>query len=206
MNVFPQSRDPDSGGLADAASLWAAEAGAASAVTLIEFRLDQNEKLAIPFTTSILPVQVHYLDFTSFRGYVRCPGADCLLCRVGRKVEKRDILPLYDVMNRVVVVLAVPENMRPQALKPQLAPVMGKVKNGERLLLRLSKLDSYRFLVIPEPLHESAEDGADAIANFFDKLTSGAVRLSDVYPCLDNETVAAFPEVAAALKARGIRL
>ncbi|MGH9038461.1 MAG: hypothetical protein ACRD0O_22110, partial [Acidimicrobiia bacterium] len=69
---------------------------AAAPVGPEEVRLDQNDRLLVPFTTSVERVSTHFLDYPSLRGYVRCNGPGCLLCRLGRKVDHRDLWPVYD--------------------------------------------------------------------------------------------------------------
>jgi hypothetical protein len=196
---------PATGQLTDALAAWRAEAGAAP-VGLEEVRLDQNERLLVPFTTSMARTTVHYLDFASQRGYVRCNGKGCLLCRVGRKADLRDLLPVYDVIAKSVGVLAVPLNIRPQALKPQLIPAIARVAANERLLLAIRKIDGYRFTVAALPLPEEADDGAERIAEFLERLESGSADLTTVYVQLSNDELAALPEVAILVKARGIKL
>jgi hypothetical protein len=211
--VFPHGRTagvpgaapPPTGQLTDALAAWRAEAGAAP-VGLDEVRLDQNERLLIPFTTSMARTTVHYLDFTSFRGYVRCNGAGCLLCRVGRKADSRDLLPVYDVVARAVAVLAVPPNVRPQALKPQLLPILARVAANERVLLALSKVDSYRYRATPLPLPDEADDGAEQIGEFLGRLESGSADLTAAILRLSNEELAAIPEVGTMAKVRGVKM
>jgi hypothetical protein len=195
---------PASRRVPDALAKWKAEAAAASPA-LEEVRLDQNEKLVVPFTTSVVEVALHYLDFASLPGYVRCNGPGCLLCRIGRKEDTRDLWPVYVVAARAVGVLPVPGNMRPQALKPQLIGVLKRLKADERPLLAIRKLDRYRFSVSTLPLQKGADDGADVIADFLERYESGAIDLGCVYPRLSNEQVTALPEVATVLKVRGIQ-
>src|SRR5262249_49466669 len=122
MRSLPMANNPDTpspggttkGLLFDATEKWAAEAGCVPA-SLAEIRLDQNERLVAPFTTSVVEAVVHYLDYPSLRGYVRCNGPDCLLCKIGRQPDTRDLLPVYDVVSRAVGVLAVSPNLRPAA-------------------------------------------------------------------------------------------
>jgi hypothetical protein len=193
---------PASRQVTDALAKWKAEAAVAAAA-LEEVRLDQNEKLVVPFSTSVVEVALHYLDYATLPGYVRCNGPGCLLCRIGRKEDTRDLWPVYDVVARAVGVLPVPGNMRPQALKPQLIGVLERLKADERLLLAIRKLDRYRFSVSTLPLQKGADDGADVIADFMERYEAGAVDLCCIYPRLSNEQVTALPEVATILKVRG---
>ena len=184
-------------------SKWEGEAGHAP-LALAEIRLDQNERLLVPFTTDVVEVQTHYLDYPSLRGYVRCNGSGCLLCRVGRQPERRDLLPVYDVIGGAVGVLPVSPNLRPHGLRPQLTPVLRRLKDNERVLIAVRKPDRGRYRVTPLPLPDGAADGAGKIAEFLKQFGAGAIDLSSIYQKLTDEELKAVPEIATALKARGI--
>ena len=110
----------------DALGLWDKEAAtAASQVELI--RVDANEKMLAPFTCDIVRVEVHYLDFPSCRGYFWCNGKDCIMCRIGRKKESRDLWPVYAIVDRQVGVLPISPSTRQNALRPQLAPIIRRL-------------------------------------------------------------------------------
>src|SRR2546423_467628 len=67
-------------------------------------RIDVNDRCLIPFTLDGVPAEVHYVDDPAVRGYVHCNGKDCLLCRIGNRSDKRDLLPIYDVASGTVAV------------------------------------------------------------------------------------------------------
>jgi hypothetical protein len=190
----------------DALSLWGGETVGTSPATLRVIRLDGNERLIIPFTTALQRVQVHYLDFPSLRDFVHCGGAGCLLCRLGRQVETRDLLPVYDAVDKAVGVLSVSPNVRPNALRPQLMSVLQRLKGGGRLLVGLRKQDNTRFVVATYELPEDAEDGADAILKFTEELAAGRVDLGGVFSRLSNADLAAVPEVGALMAVKGVKL
>jgi hypothetical protein len=192
--------------LQDGLDLWDAETTGPSVDALSAIHLDAHEKLLIPFTTGMKRVTLHYLDSAAFRGYVHCQGADCLVCRVGRQAEVRDLLPVYDAVAQTVGVLAISPNLRPQALRPQLAPILRRLKEDERLIVTVRKLDTARFAVAMLPLPEDADDGAEKIQPFLDQFEAGSVDLGSIYPRLANEELAAIPEVAAHMRLKGIKL
>src|SRR5262249_19640382 len=165
------TRAQDRGPVTDALTKWRAEAGCGS-VCFEELRLDANERLAIPFTTSVEEVAVHYLDYPSLRGYVRCHGTGCLLCRIGRQPDVRDLLPVYHVIGQARAVLPISPTLPPQALKPQLLPALQRLKAGERVLLALRKIDKLRYSVTTLPLTDDADDGADQVADFLGRVES----------------------------------
>src|SRR5262249_45348854 len=109
----PAQRTPAQ--LKDGLDLWDSEAGG-TAAALAVVRIDLNESLLVPFTTSMLRVKLHFLDTPAYRGFIHCPGDGCLLCRIGRKSEVRDLLPVYDAVARAVGVLPISESLRPNAL------------------------------------------------------------------------------------------
>src|SRR4051812_39308681 len=114
----------------DGLALWDEEARDNPGGSLTAIRIDQNERLVIPFTTSMLRTAMHYLNFAAVQGYVLCNGPDCLLCRIGRQQDVRDLLPVYDVLDKAVGVLAIGPNQRPQAIRPAIAPVLRRVARG----------------------------------------------------------------------------
>jgi hypothetical protein len=196
----PKSR----GGLTEALSAWDAECGAQAPSPLEAIRLDANERIVIPFTTSMQRVETHYVDFPSLQGYVRCPGDACLLCRVGRRREQRDLLPVYDPIARAVGVLAISPNIRPHALRPQLMPILRQLKAGQRVLFTVRKTDRTGYAVASRPLLEGADDGAEKVVGFLERFDAGGVELAAVYAQPSSEELANIPEVAAMLKLRGI--
>lgn len=192
--------------VADALTVWSDETAPAGSTAPSLIRLDANETLVIFFTTSIVSVKLHYLDLTSLRSYVHCPEKDCLLCRLGRHVETRDLLPAYDAVNKVVGVLSVSANVRPHALRPQLKPILQRLKEEPQFVIGIRKLDNVRFSVATYPLSADADDGLEVIAAFMEQLESGQIDLGEVYARMTNEDLAAIPELAAAMALRGIKL
>ncbi len=76
---------------ADALDLWSNDPSVASPSPLAVLRIDGNERLLIPFTTSMVRCPLHFLDYPTLRGYVHCNGRDCLLCQIGRQPEVLDL-------------------------------------------------------------------------------------------------------------------
>jgi hypothetical protein len=189
----------------DALLTWE-EAGVAATPALSLVRLDANEHLLIPFTTQVQRVETHYLDYIGLRGYVRCCGADCLLCRIGRQRDTRDLLPVYDPLSRAVVVLPISPNIRPGALRPQVTPVLQRCKANERVLIAVRKENVGTFRVSTCPLPEGVDDGADAILTFMEQFDTGAIDLASVYQQVLNEDLANIAEISCLLQLKGIKL
>lgn len=190
----------------DALTLWSDEIAPAHPIAPPLVRLDTNECLVIFFSTSMLRVKVHFLDFAAVRGYVHCRGSHCLMCRLGRQVETRDLLPVYDAVNKMVAVLPISANLRPHALRPQLVPILHHLKENPRLVIGISKLDNVRFAVSTYPLTDGADDGADVILPFLEKFEKGHIDLGDVYVRMTNEELAAVPELSTTMALKGIKL
>jgi hypothetical protein len=199
MNPLPLNRPVD--GL----ERWDAEAPPGGPGELPVVRPDGNERLLLPFTTAMLQAVLHYLEYPSVRGYLHCNQGDCLLCRIGRQADPRCLWPVYDYIGRFVAVLPVSDNQRPQALRPQLMPVLRRLKaGGEPFLIGLRKHDAGQFRLSMLPLPAGADDGAAVIKAFQERLESGALDLGVAYRRLANADLAAIPEVAAEMRARGI--
>jgi hypothetical protein len=192
--------------MVDALDSWAADAPQQLAVSLSLVRLDANEKLIVPFTTSIVPQEVHYLDSDSLKNYVQCPGKGCLLCRLGFRADHRDLVPVYDPIASAISVLAVSPNSRPMSLRAGLVPVFRRLKAGENLLVGIQKLDMVRFALSTTTLSGDADSGTSQIAAFEEMSASGAVDLRSVYPRLEAEELAAIPEIAKRMQLKGVTL
>jgi hypothetical protein len=204
ITPVPPAPNQQHQGLTDGLSLWDAETSSPPA-GLSLLRIDGNETLIIPFTTSMQRDTLHYLDSAAYRGYTHCPGPGCLLCRIGRQSEIRDLLPVYDPVAQAVAVLAISPNLRPHALRPQLAPLLRQLRQDARIIIALRKLDNIRFAVTTLPLPDDADDGADKIAAFVKQVEANAIDLGSVYPRLGNEELAALPDVASAMRLKGIK-
>jgi hypothetical protein len=190
----------------DGLALWDAEAQDNPRGGLTAIRIDQNERLVLPFTISMVRTHLHYLNFTTVQGYVVCNGPDWLLCRVGRQQDVCDLLPAYDVLDETVGVLAIGPNVRPHALRPGIAPVLRRVAKGDGPLLLSLRKDGYNYLVGSQPLPAGAEDGAAVIRDFRDRFEAGEVDLTAAFQRLTNEDLAAVDEVKNLMTAKGITL
>lgn len=186
---------------ADALALWAAEDAPDRAPALEPVRLTADERVVVPFTLAVERVELHYLDGT---GYAHCHGGGCLLCRVGKAPETRDLLPVYDPLAGAVAVLPVGPNVRPHALRPQLRPVLERVHDGERVAVGIRRLDGGRFAVAAYPLPAGADDGAAAVADFKARYDAGRVAPRDAYPTVPAADLAARPDVAKLMALKGV--
>ena len=206
----PSGQVPDPSPLSqpvDGLALWDSEAAGVAPAGLETVRLDQNEHLLIPFTRSMLRVILHYVGFAAIAGYVRCNGPDCLLCRLGRQPEKRDLWPVYDVLARAVAVLPISPSMRPHALRSQLFPALRRMAEGEGpLLLAVRKDGNSKFIVSALPLPEGADDGAAVIGPFCERLKAGQVDLASAFPAIPNVELAMIDEVSLMMQAKGLVL
>jgi hypothetical protein len=191
----------------DCLALWDSEGAGASVDSLTVVRLDASESLLIPFTTSSARVKLHYTDYPACRGYLRCLGGDCLLCRAGKTAEERDLLPVYDPVAKSVKVLPISPNLRPAALRPQIAPILRELKAGkEAAVLAIRRPEVGKYEVHSFPLPEDGDDGATAIKAFQSQFEAGKVDLAAAYEARSNEELAQIPEVAASMRLRNIRL
>lgn len=177
-----------------------------AAAPLSVVRLDANERLLIPFTTGIRRCKLHFTDYPSLRGYTHCNENGCSLCRIGRQAEERDLLPMYDPQEKAVAVLAISPSLRPNALRPQLKPILERLQADSRILIGIQKPDNTRFVVKAYPLPTAADDGADVILRFLEQFDAGRIDLGSVFPRLTNNQLTVVPEIADAMKLRGITL
>jgi len=189
---------------ADGLALWDKEAADVPRDRLPLVRLDQNERYLVPFTTSMVRVSLHYLKFESLQGHVMCNGPGCPLCGVGQKPDVRDLVPVYDVLDKAVGVLAIGPDLRAHALRPAIQPVLRRVAAGEGPILLIVSREGYKYLAEDRPLPAGADDGAAAILAFRERFDAGRVDLTSPYQRMANEDMAAIGEVRSLRAARGI--
>jgi hypothetical protein len=179
---------------------WADESGLVTE-PLQAVRLDASEVILIPFTPEATQARLHYCDEPEIRGYMGCNGPGCALCRAGRNVEERALLPIYQPATRSIAVLSISPNSRPGALRPQILPIL---RSGRRVALSISKPDRAMFRVSAIDLGPGMDDGARVIADFLPRWDAGEVDLASVYPRLSNRDLAAIPGIATTLAYKGI--
>lgn len=155
----------------------------------------------IPFTPETILVWLHYCEEPEIRGYVTCNGPGCVLCRVGRNVEEKALLPVYLPTTRSIAVLPIGPNSRPGALRPQILPVL---RSGKSVALSVRKPDRTTFQVATIELKPGMDDGTRGIAAFIVKWNDGTVDLASIYPRLANRDLAAVPGIATMLRFKGI--
>lgn len=185
--------------LVDALSHWKGDDIETTPTTLRLARLNANMQWFVPFTTTVARCRVHYLEYPSVRGYVRCNGPGCVVCRIGRQCDERDLWPVYDALDGAVVVMAVSPSMRPQALRPRLLPVMHRIqKAAGPLVIGVRQVDREHAVVVND-LPVGADDGADAVRVFKAALDAGRIDLRSAYLTVPNEVLESVPEVRTAL-------
>jgi len=193
------------GQLVDGLAAWQSEGAGTSSQIVRLFRLDENERLLIPFTTSMVRVVLHFLKSTAMNEFVHCLGEGCLLCQAGVAKELRDLFAAYDIMECEVGVLPVSPNVRANALRPQWQPILQRVAaSSEPFLVTIRKSGMANFVVTTSSLPKGSDDGAIAIARFREKMDAGEVDLAAVYQRLDNTVIWDIPEIARLMAAKGI--
>ena len=159
-----------------------------AAKPLSRVNLSQNQVAIIPFTITAASVQLHYCDEPEIKSYVECNGADCVLCKIGRKIDDRLLVPVYEPLGQCVSVLMISPSMRPGALLPQF---VAQFKNAEdmnaKIVMFISRQpDNQSFKVNSRQLQEGEDDGAVQIKQFIDDIKNKKVSLSSVVGQMNN--------------------
>ncbi len=192
--------------LPDALELWGGESPHATPPSRLSvFKIEGNEKLFVPFTTHLAPVELHYLDGPTFRGFTRCATAGCILCLIGKRADPRHLLPVFDPLAKRVAVLPVPPAQRPGSLAPLLLPLLRRVQAGELFIVGVARKSDFSYAVRTLPLPDDADVGAALIPEFAAELEAGRVDLTASYPVMTAADVFSVPELAAEAALRGIR-
>lgn len=154
-------------------------------------RIGSDEMAIVPFTADSEAVDLHFCSETDINGYVLCNGADCVLCRIGRKKDQRLLLPVFLPAAGCVGILAVSRSLRSFALLPQIASVL----KSDRPMVMFVTRDAAKYTVSTVEMPKDVDDGEAAIKHFLDDYAAGLHKLSAVYPRIDNEQLASVAEI-----------
>ena len=171
-----------------------------SAPELSLVRLSENETAVAPFTTSATQVDLHFCEEPELRSYVRCNGKDCVLCKLGKGITQKCLIPVYQPIEDAVGVLAVSPVRTPRALLPQLFKFLKE--DQPHVLFVTRKGQEYR--VEGRPLKAGERDGRDAIAAYQRRLEAGGVALEEVYPAYSNDELLAIDSLALRAELKGV--
>lgn len=164
-------------------------------------KLGTNEAVMRPFTADVARVKLHYVDDRELQGYVQCNGLGCALCRAGRAVDEKDLLPVLVPTDNSVQILAISSSCRPGALRPQILPLLRSSRNR---LVFVTKPDRITFAVATKDAPELTSEEEDVIKRFAADWDNGSIDLASVYPTYSNEVLAGVQSVAKMLRLKGI--
>jgi len=164
-------------------------------------RFTRQEVAVIPFTSTIAVVKLHYNDEPEARGYVHCNGTECALCRLGRTVEERVLLPVFLPGQGKIGIISISKSSRPGAIRPQLLPLL---RSEKRLVLFIKKVDQMNFKVGSSEVDPKAFGCDRPIEDFQRKLEAGEIDLTSVYPHQSNEALARVPGINRMLQLKGV--
>jgi len=163
-------------------------------------RLNNDETAIIPFTADCEAVDLHYCPETEINSYVTCNGPDCVLCRIGRKIDKRLLLPVYLPASSCVGILPVSRSLRPFALLPQISNVL----KADKPMVVFVTREGGKYTVSTAELQKDVDGGETAIKQFLDDYAAGNHDLSTLYPRIDNEQLASVEEIGRMMSLKGI--
>jgi len=176
-------------------------ATAESIESLLEIvRLGKDETAIIPFTADSEGVDLHYCSETEINGYVICNGPDCLLCRIGRKRDKRLLLPVYLPAAGCVGILPVSYSRRPYALLPQILNVL----KAEKPMVMFVTREVAKYTVSTDELQKDVDGGEAMIKRFVEDYEVGLHDLSNVYPRINNEQLASVEGIGRMMVLKGV--
>lgn len=163
-------------------------------------RLSNDETAIIPFTSEGQEVALHYCPETEINSYVICNGDSCVLCKIGRKLERRYLLPVYLPAKGIVGILPVSPSLRPFALLPQIKNVL----KAEKPMVMFVKREVAKFTVSTGELPDDVDGGEAEIKRFQEDQEAGIEDFSSVFPRIDNEQLSGIEEISKMLKLKGI--
>ena len=160
-----------------------------------------DEIPVIFFTPQAEVVTLHYCQEDELKSYVHCNGADCILCKIGRKPTDLALIPVYSPLEGRVVVLSVRQQKRPYDLYPQIVQFLDPSKAPRSVFI--SRQDS-KFKVSSQPLEEDCDGGTEAIAAFLKLYDQDEEILSRIYPRWSNEDLLQVERIRQAAQLRGL--
>jgi hypothetical protein len=170
-----------------------------------EVRLDNNEVAVFLITEIAQSVKVHYCAEPEVRGYIRCNGPDCVLCRAGKRPDLRSLLPVYLPVSMEIAVVPITPSLRPGALKPQIYKAL---QSPKPVICLVRKELNNVFVVSLKEVPEGQSPGQDLIADFLKRYVKpdSDVDLASIYQQLDNTALAEVPGIQRMLELKGITL
>ena len=166
-------------------------------------RFTESETAVILFTPNGESIDLHFCNEPEIARYLPCLGDTCLLCRIGRKKEPRLLFPVYLPTAKTIGVVSVSRSLRPFALLPQLGPVL---RASKPMVAFVRREERTKFIVSTRELPDDVDGGEELIRQFQQDFEAGRVRLTSVYPLLDNHQLAQVTEIADLMKLKGIDL
>lgn len=163
-------------------------------------RIRNDEIALIPFTAEGESVELHYCKEEEIRSFLHCNGPSCCLCKIGRKLDARILLPVYVPTSGAVAVLAVSRNFRPYALLPQLLAVI----KAQRPMVMFVRRENMKFPVTTANLSADMDGGEEQISKHKEQYEAGEIQLAGVIPTIDNDQLSQLPGVARILALKGI--
>lgn len=165
-------------------------------------RLGYDEKEFLVFTPLIQSCEVHYCEETEIRGYLHCNGADCCLCKIGKKPKTMFLMPVFCFDDESVKVIQINDSQRPHALFPQMRNIL---EGGLPIIFIASRIKTDKFIVSTRELEELFSTEIEKpIKNFKAEWKKGVVDLTSVYPRIGNSQLIKIPEIRQKLKLRGL--
>lgn len=167
-------------------------------------KLSSDEVALIPFTADVESVQLHYVDDPSINAYIRCNGNDCDLCRIGRTIATKYLLPVFDPIQRAVALLPMTDNMKPGSLTPQMTRETNRGFHGDKRIVFIRKIDNHSFDVRSTVLPATVDDGTEQVKAFLDLLENGGFEMADAYATYSNDQLRRMSGIREQLQLRGL--
>lgn len=165
-------------------------------------RLNESETPLIFFTTEGQSVQLHFCSEPDIKGYNHCNGEDCILCKIGKKVEEKIMIPVYHAAEERVGTLLISTTMTPHALMPQLAPIW----ESENLQIVFISRSGGKYTVNHRDLAPGVDAGESIIKRFSEQLDAGEIDITSVYSRISNDLLAEVPEISRHMAMKGITI
>lgn len=159
------------------------------------FKVSQNPSPIVFISDTVETAVVHYTTYDEFRGYTKCNGENCSLCRIGNKAAKQNLMLVFNPLSKTAEVLSMSDNQSPTALLPQLLNLV----NFEQEQLFMVSRENFKFTVSVQPLPANLPLDEVTIKSCTKQLDANEIALSDIYRSYSNEELADFPSIRTML-------
>lgn len=168
-------------------------------------RLSKDPSLISLFTTTGKQVKIYYFDDLGEGqgGYVHAVGQNCPAAKAGFVAKTFMLLPVLDRISGEVAVLRIPLAQGAGKLLTELQKFLEPSSCGDDVI-QITKPDNWSYDVKCVSQQPPTPEEIRKVQAVTDRLASGEMDITSVYPRFSAEQMADIPKVRATSKLKGL--